>query len=760
MDIGGDSYVFSQRTFEQFREERTVLTDVCATASLFGVNVKIDDQPESIPWGQVVSGNFHQVLGVPAVAGRTLLPEDDRPGAAPVAVLSYRYWQKRFSCDPSVIGRTLSVNRLAVTIVGVTPPGFLGTILDGTGEDITLPLSLAPRIRRNPLYVPGPGVWWLRLVGRMKPGVSLEQTQAALEGVFQQSAREDLIRPEELPRLQATPGGQAKIEADRERDLGILMPMMGMAGLLLVAACANAATLLLARGARRRREIAVRLALGASRGRLVRQLLTESLLLGLLGAAAGLLFSRWNLDLLAMIFPRDTPTRDWLRGLRPDLAVVGFTVATAVLTGVLFGLVPALRATRLNLTEEFQGGVRAAGRGAMSRLSQTLVAVQVALCLMLLVGAGLFLRTLRNLGSVDLGFNPTHLLLFMVDGNGAGYKAEQFAHVPPIIAEQIGALPGVRSVSFAGWQMMSGFYGFSGPFSLAESKARSNGMPPITWNSVGPDFFETYGMPILAGRSFGRQDDAIGRKVAIVNQALAKKYFDHENPVGRSILLEGEREIVGVARDTKQTGRDLREPTAPMVFIPFAQSERGFSESARSLVFFTVRTDGAPEAMLASIRRAVKPVARDLPLIFVRTQEAQIQDLFLRERMFTWVAGFIGLFTLGLACVGLYGLISFTVFRRTSEIGVRMALGALPRSVLWMILRDSLSIVFVGILIGIPAACAASQVLSSMFFGLSPTDPLTYGVVTLLLAGVAMTACWLPARRATHVDPVIALRVE
>ena len=754
-DWGGRELVFSQRTFDRFIEEHAPLTDVFASASMWMINVSIDHQAEVLGAGELVSGNFFRAIGVPAWRGRMLLPEDDRPGAAPAAVISFRYWHKRFDGDTAAVGKTIIVNGVQATVVGIAPPGFLGTMLSWQGEDIFLPLLLAPQIRRNAGHVTAPGKWWLRIVGRLKPGTTLAQVQAGMEGIFLESVRDEFPQQDRdsLPRLNVTPGGMAQTEFERKREIDLLLPMVGMAGLLLVAASANVAALLLARGVSRRREIAVRLALGASRGRLIRQLLIESVLLGLSGALLGLLFSRWNLDLLGLMLPPEAMALGQQTQL--DWRVLCFTGITALFISLLFGLAPALRATRLNLTAEFQGGAggRGLGGGGMSRLSQTLVAVQVAVSLVLLVGTGLFLRTVQNLQAIDIGFDRSQLLLFMINGNGAGTQPAQFAQLHESVSARIGALPGVRSVSVSAWPLVCGMYGQMSEFAHAGSSSPPGNRPFVTWNPVSPDFFKTYGISLLAGRSFDSSDLATGHLVAIINQTLAKEYFKDENPVGRHISFHGEREIIGVVRDTKQSGFDLRDPMAPLIYLPFAQDARAFG-------CFAVRTEGAPESLVPTVRNAVREIHPDLPLFAVRTQEKQMNELFLRERIFAPVAGFIGLITLTLSCVGLYGLISYTVFRRTGEIGVRMALGALPGGVHWMIIRESLTIVFVGIVAGIAAAAALTQLFWAMLFNLSPTDPFTYGAVVFFLFGIALFACWLPARRATQVDPVVALRAE
>lgn len=517
--------VFSMRTFEAFRAADSALTDVFAVCAVWSSRVIVDGHAEMIGSGELVSGNYFAALGVSALRGRTLGPDDDRAGAAPVAVISHRYWQTRFGSDPQAVGKTITLNQTPVTVVGILPQDFRGVIFDG-GADLTLPLVLAPHVRYEGEPQTKPQHWWLRIMGRLKPGATLAQAQASVEGAFEISAREGMRHSVKLPRLRAIAGGYKGTEADRKAKAGTLKIATGISALVLLAACVNAANLLLARSAARRRELAVRLALGASRSRLVCQLLTESVLLALLGAALGLLLGRWGLDLLAMGRP---PLGGW---------VVGFATLLAGLTGVGFGLVPALRATRLDLTQEFQGGVRLSG-GARSRLGGALVVVQVALSLILLVGAGLFARTVRNLRTVDVGFDRTHLLLFGVDGTVAGYKSAQESTLNRRIAERIGALPGVRATTFSGWPMLSGWSGSTTDLSIPGYPLPSGKSEDVTLQTVGLDFFSTYGIPLVAGRAFERHDSAKKPKVAIVNQTLARKYFGDENPVGQHLGGQG-----------------------------------------------------------------------------------------------------------------------------------------------------------------------------------------------------------------------------
>ena len=740
---------FSRPTFDSLRGQSDVLADLLAVGSLDGFDLSIDNLAETGGSGRLVSGNYYRALGVPAYRGRTLLPEDDRAGAAPVAILSYRYWHRRFADDPAAIGKTISVNRVSVTIVGVSPPGFDGTILEEWPADITLPLALAPLVRADGARLTEPGSWWLNLMGRLKPGVPAEQARAALERGFQDSARGGISHPDDPPHLRFTPGGSGRTQASLRHNARILSPLVGMVGLVLLTACVNAANLLLARGAGRRHEIAMRMALGASRARIVRQLLTESVLLTLGAAAFGLLLSRWGIGLLSTVVPPadsmifDHRTIDW--------RVASFTIAAGLLTGVVFGLAPALRLSRLNLTAEFQGGARNLGRGVHSRLSKMLLILQVALSIVLLVGAGLFAQTERNLRSVDLGFNDSHLLLFSVSGAPLGYSKAQWGRLHRRLANRISAVPGVRSVSFSAWPLVSFNGGETDAFSVPGGPIPTGRPDEVAWNQVGADFFQTYEVPLLLGRGIGPADDAATPNVAVINQTLARKYFPNENPLGRTINLQGSRVIVGVVRDMKET--NLRAATPPTVFVPFSQSPRSDAN-------FVVRAAGAPEALVGAIRGAVSEVDRNLPLGNVRTGDEQLQWDLEGERIYASLAVVLGALALGLVCVGLYGLMSYLVLRRTGEIGLRMALGALPGKVLWMFLRESLVLVGVGIGFGLAAAAGMTRLIASSLYGLPANDAATYAAVSLLLVAVALLACLLPARRAARIDPVVALRAD
>lgn len=752
---GGTWVHFPPEIADDFAAERSMLSGVSTTAHLFASSVVIDGLAEFVSEGQLVSGKYFELLSVSAARGRALLPEDDRAGAPPVCVISDAFWRRRFG-DTQALGKTIMVNRVPVTIVGVTPPEFCGVLPVGNGPSITLPIALAAQLRRDADRVNNAGAWWVRIIARRQPGVSLEQATVALERLFQSRASEFLPKGERTasPRLFAMPAGR-RLSADAmRRELSMVYPIAGMALLVLFAACANVATLLLARGVERRREIATRLALGASRGRIVRQLFVENLLLAIAGAALGVLVARWNVELAGKLFPSSSSDyAGWINpeNLRLNGSVLGFAIGLGLVTAVGFGLAPAWRATRIDLIAEFQGGARGGGR-ALPRLGRVLAALQIVVAGVLLVGAGLFGQSVRNLQTIDLGLNPRHVLMFAIDAVSAGLGPEAFARLPETITERIREVPGVRSATYSGWPVLTGEGGpFSGRVTVAETQ-RGGG---TLWNPIGIGFPETYDIPVVEGRNLTAADVAAEADVAAVNRAFVEQYFPgHESPIGQSLEMEGRTwRIVGVLRNARQTPPELRGRVEPLVLMPFGRNPQ-------RVMRFAVRTDGEPLAMLRAIRHVIAGIAPDAALGGVTTQEEQVGWRFLVERMFAGIASYVSAIALLLASAGLGGLMSHTVARRTNEIGVRMALGAPPEAVLRMILRETLVVVAVGLLGGLPLAAALARLIAGKLYGLTPLDPATYAVVAAGLVLVALAAAWLPARRAARVDPMVALRCE
>jgi predicted permease len=757
---------FSYLTFERFRDQHDALSDVFAFAPIEQLNVNVDGQAE-IAGGQLVTGGYYAGLGVEAILGRSITDLDDQANASPVAVITHRYWQRRFGLDPAAVGKTVNVNNVPFTIIGVTPPEFFGALQVGQSPDVTIPMAMEPQVRQGSRSLRQPWFWWVRIMGRLKPEVTAEQARASLEVSFQQSALEgwNAVQarlqaqgqaasqtPRDTPQLRVAPGGQGLTEARRAYSQP-LMILMAVVGLVLLISCVNVANLLLARAASRQKEIAVRLAVGASRWRLVRQFLTESVLLASLGGALGLLLAFWGKDLLLALRPWGGEAL--VLDLKLDLRVLGFTTAVCLITGIMFGLAPALKATRVDLTPALKDTSRSLTGGSHSLLTRSLIIAQVAMSLLLLIGAGLFAGTLRNLQVVDLGFNRENLLLFRVDPMLSGYNRAQITNLYQQIIERIEAVPGVRSATLSRHPLLSGS-ARNGPVFVQGQPPRPDEENIVYTNPVEASFFETMEMPILFGRSLSPRDDERAPKVAVINQTMARRYFGDENPVGRrfgfgSPETSGQIEVVGVARDAKYT--DLRQETPPTFYTPYRQEPPG-------QVNFAVRTSGDAKAMIASIRQAVREVEQNLPLFDIKTQSEQADESLAGERLFATLSSFFGLLALLLASIGLYGVMSYNVARRTNEIGIRMALGANRIDVIRLVLRETLLLVFTGSIIGMGAAFATTRLIESMLYGLTPNDPVIISLAVLLLLAVAALAGYLPARRASQVDPMVALRYE
>jgi predicted permease len=759
---------FSLAIFERLREQRSALSDLFAFAPFSQVNVIVGGNADVGASAQFVSGSYYAGLGVSAARGRTLTPDDDRAGAAPVAVISHRYWQRRFAANEAVVGTTIQVNRVQTTIVGVAPEGFDGALQAGESPDVSVPLAQYLRYQPDRSSRARPWYWWIRIMGRRAPGATAAQVRASLEPAFQSAARDAWLagrsagsQPDEQmpddPTLRADSGARGEVDV-RQQFATPLRILMGLVALVLAAACANVANLLLARGAARAKEMGLRLALGASRRRIVGQLLAESLLLAAAGAALGVAFAWWGRGVLLTLRPLGSGTL--VLDLPLDIRVLGFTSAVTVATALVFGLAPALRATRVDLNAQFQSGARTLGRGPRSRLSQGLMIVQIALCLVLLIGTGLFVRTLGNLEHVDAGFNRRHLALFRIDATSAGYSLRQYAALQSRIQEELKRVPGVQDVTFSSVALLSRVR--QNKRITLSGRPPAPGTAPVNTNGLAPNFFSAMQLPLLIGRGFTPADDENAPRVAVVNEAFVRAYLKSENPIGRHIVIgtaaTDDVEIVGVAADAKYT--ELRGQTPPTIYLPAFQRLDGDAN-------YAVRMAAAPDgtasaatvaAVFAAIRTVVRSVDPALPVLNLRTQDEQIDRLHAQELLFARLSGLFGAVALALACVGLYGLLSHAVLRRTGEIGLRMALGAQPAAVLRMILAESLTLVCCGLLLGAAAAYAGGRVVRSMLFGLTPGDPLTYGAVALILGAIALIASAIPARRASRIDPITALR--
>lgn len=775
---------FPYRSLQRMREQQSkqsALSDIFAYSNI-SLTMLADGQADAIS-GQVATGNYHTGLGVRPLVGRLLTEEDDQAGASPVAVLSYRYWQKRFGNDASVVGKQINLNNRAFTIVGVTPAGFDGAGQVGSTQDVTIPLAMEPSLNTDPKRSRnyGAGQWWLRIMGRLQPGATQEQAKAQMELAFQQSIVEQReerntqslanggnavlpLDPKDYPRLSLISGSQGEMNS-RSYYAPSLYLLLGVVGMVLLIACANVANLLLSRASARQKEIGVRLALGASRWRLMRQLLTESVLLSAVGGALGLLFALWIKDGLLAV-------SDWgPKALEPklDWRVLGFTFGLSLLTGIIFGLAPAWRATKVDLTPTLKDSGRGSSAASRSLLTRGLVVLQVALSLLLLVGAGLFVRTLLNLQRVDPGFNTQNLLLFSVSPNLIGYKDERLVQLYAQMTERLEALPGAPKVTFANVTLLSQSTNSSSFFlrDAVSATPDANGYIKPTGNTnmlYGRDnLLETLEIPLLAGRTFNRQDDERAPRVAVVNQTFANKYFHGESPVGKRFTFDPKKpdeiEIVGLVKDAKYATQ--REDTRPTTYLPWRQDQRSMSSAN-----FFLRTTGDPGALVGALRQTMREIDQNLPLTSIKTQAERATETLQMERLFAKLVTLFGLLAQQLAAIGLFGVLAYAVSQRTHEIGIRMALGASQSEVLKMILRQGMVLALLGIALGLGGAYVLTRYLESqmelskMLFGIKPNDPLTYVVTAVLLTVVALIACYLPARRATKVDPMIALRYE
>ena len=753
--------VFSYPMFRDLEKVQTPFTGIAAHLS-FGANLSARGQTQDGE-GMLVSGSYFPVLGLSPAIGRLLTPDDDRaPGESHVVVLGYTYWQTRFGADPAVLGQPLIVNGQTMTIVGVAPKGFDGTTL-GVRPKVYAPITMrgfsqpskAFDNRRN---------YWAYLFARLKPGVSIEQARTAMATPYHTIVNEveaplqKGMSPQTMTRFQAKPillepgsRGQSGVSKEAKAPLTLLL---GVTAFVLLIACANIANLLLARGAGRAGEMAIRLSIGAGRGQLIRQLLGESCLLAIFGGVGGLLVAGWTLNLIAALLPAqaaETVT------LTIDPIVMLFAAVLAIGTGVLFGLFPALHSTRPDLISSLKGqSGQPSGARTASRFRTSLATAQIALSMALLVSAGLFTRSLFNISRVDLGLNADHVILFQVSPGLNGYKPAAARQLFERIEDEIGALPGVTSVTSSTVQLLSGS-NWGSDVAVEGFKAGPDTDSNSRFNEIGPGYFPTLGIPLLAGRDFTRADALTAPPVAIVNEAFVKKFNLGRDAVGKRMSNKGSNspltmEIVGVVKNAKYS--DVKREIPPLFFIPYRQDD------TVGAINFYVRTAGEPGPFVANIPKVITRLDANLPVVDLRTLPQQVREnVFLDRFISVLSASFAGLATI-LAAVGLYGVLAYTVSQRTREIGLRMALGAAPSRVRWMVLRQVGVMVAAGGAIGLAVAVGVGWVAQSLLFELQGSDPLVLIAAAVSLSMVAFAAGFIPAHRASQVDPMSALRYE
>jgi len=716
--------------------------------------LKVDGKADRIVTSYV-DGNFFSTLGLKPALGRFILPsEEDAPGANPVMVLGYSYWKTHFGGDQTIVGRKVSVDGHPLTIVGIAPEGFYG-LFSLVDIQAYLPLGMASIAGNPPDFMSNRGFRILFLMARLQPGVGLGQAQATLNVVSQRLSQENPKDDQDLS-LQVFPELRSRPNPDPKNSILMISSLfMGLAGLVLLLACVNVANILLVRATIREREMAIRAALGAGRGRLIRQLLTESILLAVGGGLAGIMLGYWGSSSLAQLnLATDLPVRldfgfDW--------RVFGFAFGAALLTGIIVGLVPAIRASRGNLAHILHEGGRGLV-GGRNRLRSALVVAQVAGSLMLLIIAGLFTRSLGQAQKTDLGFDPKNVVNFVMDPNEIGYSEAQGREFYKNLLERVRALPGVESASNANSFPMS-YYNNGDTVQVEGYELPKGQATPVSfYNVISTDYFRTLRIGMVHGRLFTDADDEKGLYVGIINEAMARQYWPNQDPIGRHFKIGADPAhtitVVGVAKDSRFQG--ITGTIAPYFYLPFAQHY-----AINSLEVLQVRTAGAPATIIPAVEHVIESLAPELPVFDVKTMGQAINTLngLLVYQIGAMLAAALGVLGLMLALVGVYGVISFAASQKTHEIGIRMALGAQPAQILNMIFRQGLVIVAVGLVIGLGAALAAAKVVGN-FLAVSPTDPVTYITVSLALTGVALLACFIPARRAMRVDPMEALRYE
>jgi predicted permease len=739
----------SHLNYVDYRDQNQVFSGLLAY-SFAQVSLTRGETTEPV-FGLVVSGNYFDVLGVKAAMGRTFMPHEDKtPGAHPVAVLSHGLWQRSFGGDPNLVGKTISLNRHDFTVVGIVPEGFTGTDL-GPGPDLWVPMMMHEQAQPGLDWYDGRRGLFLNLIGRLKPGVSAEQAQASLK-IFAGQLAQSFPKDNEGRSAKIVPLLQARIDPDGSGQLLLASGvMMAVVALVLLIACANIANLLLARASARRKEIAMRLALGAGRARLIRQLLTESLVLSLVGGVVGFLVAFWAKNLLRSFDPvGGGPNAPPVATL--NFRVLGFTLLVSLLSGVIFGLAPALQSSKPDLVLTLKGETPAPTRRAFGfNLRKALVVIQVALSLVSLISAGLFVRSLRNAQAINPGFITDNILLAGFNLGREGMAKPQGVNFQRQLVERVAALPGVQAVTIASSRPFGG--GILRSVFLEGQAPTPNGRGVLVQlNNVELRFFETLGIPLLQGRDFREQDGESAPQVVIINETMARRFWPNQDAIGKRFKFFGEefyREVVGVARDTKYNG--LTEANTPFIYVPLLQNYAGAGT-------LHVRATGDAAQVTAAVRGVAKELAPNLPLLNVQTLSDRVDQSLDGQRSQTRLLAFFGLLALLLSSIGIYGVMAYSVAQRTREIGIRMALGARSQNVLSLVVSQGMALVMGGVALGLIGAFAVTRLIGSLLFKVGAADPATFVAASSLLVGVAALAGYLPARRATKVDPLIALR--
>ncbi len=759
--------VFSYPLYREVRDNNSVFSHVLASARLDNLRIRLEAGPEHIT-GRLVTGNYFETLGVPPLLGRTFTADEDHmPGSDPVLVISNGYWQRRFAGDPSVIGRRVQLNNYPFTIIGIAPPGFLGEVV-GDRPDVWVPMMMQPQLMSGRNFLENANVASMLLIGRLKPGVTIAQAQANVNAVVEHALRftldaklsaddRDAIRRMKIA-VQVSSGDRG-LSRLRQEFASPLLLLLAMVLLVLLVACVNVANLMLARSATRQREIAVRFAMGARPIRIIRQLLTESLLLAILGGALGLVLAHWGAAFLVNLAAANSGTSTPV-ALGLDWRVLGFTAGACVSAGILFGLAPALRVLRVKLSRSLKEGGRDFGAGQKGSARFVLTASQIALGVLVLMAASLFVRSLQNLEETDLGYSRNQLLLVPIDLVASGYNGPASRNVTQELLRQFASLPGVRSVTAS----------YNGLFSGSESadvvhidgvSSENQKDDVITEDGVGPNYFDTIGTPIILGRDITPQDFSMAAHIAVVNETFAKFYFRERNPLGHKIAIQDSDhpdrppyEIVGVARDVRD--HSVRDAVRRRMYAPITSAD--FAEN--DTVNFEIRAVGNPEMLIHSVRSAMRSLNPDLVVSDIETAGELVNDTLTSQAVVAKLSAFFGVLVLILVCVGLYGSMAYNVASRTKEIGLRMALGAPRRDLIWMVMREAWLVLATGLVVGIPAGIAATHLFKAMLFGVTKSDPFSIASAVLALIAICVTAAIGPVRRATHVDPMIALRHE